>query len=133
VGLPFSGVGRRDTVDNGLRLLVSYLLVVVDDIAQVVSAAIVCLADAHGVMRQVHIAVIAKDCKREKRYVSRQPCCCCCCCCEQKRLFNQDGWREIGNWNDIYLKKQRSCAYISACCLASRNLRQFNEWMDKVV
>lgn len=34
-------------------------LVVVDDVAQVVAAAVVRLADAHGVVRQVDIAVVA--------------------------------------------------------------------------
>jgi hypothetical protein len=34
-------------------------LVVVDDVSEVVSAAVVCLAHAHGVVREVHIAVVA--------------------------------------------------------------------------
>lgn len=37
------------------------LLVVVDDVAQVVSAAVVSLAHAHRVVREVHVAVVAED------------------------------------------------------------------------
>ena len=36
-------------------------LVVVDNIAKVVSAAVVGFAHAHGVVREVNIAVVAKD------------------------------------------------------------------------
>lgn len=37
------------------------LLVVVDDIAQVVAAGVVCFAHAHGVVREVDIAVVAEE------------------------------------------------------------------------
>jgi hypothetical protein len=40
---------------------VSDLLVIVDDVAQMVSAGVVGLAHAHRVVRQVHIAVVAED------------------------------------------------------------------------
>lgn len=44
VGLALGGVGRGDGVNDGLGLFVADLLVVVYDVAQVVSAAVVCLA-----------------------------------------------------------------------------------------
>lgn len=59
--LSLGSVGRRDAVDDGLGLLVTDLLVVVDDVAQVVSTTVVGLAHRHGVVRQVDIAVIAED------------------------------------------------------------------------
>lgn len=62
VGLSLGGVRRGDGVDDGLGLLVTDLLVVVDDVAQVVTAAVVGLAHAHAVVREVDIAVIAEDC-----------------------------------------------------------------------
>lgn len=40
-------------------------LVVVNDVAQVVAAAVVCLAHAHAVVREVDIAVVAEDCEGE--------------------------------------------------------------------
>lgn len=64
VGLALGGVGRGDGVDDGLGLLVTDLLVVVDDVAQVVAAAVVRLAHRHAVVRQVDIAVVAEDCVR---------------------------------------------------------------------
>lgn len=45
--------------EGGRRRRRSRTLVVVDDVAQVVSTAVVRLAHAHGVVREVHIAVIA--------------------------------------------------------------------------
>lgn len=62
MGLALGGVGGGDAVDDGLGLLVADLLVVVDDVAQVVPAAVVRLAHAHRVVRQVHVAVVAEDC-----------------------------------------------------------------------
>lgn len=62
VGLALGGVGGGDAVDDGLGLLMADLLVVVDDVAQVVAPAVVGLAHAHGVVRQVDIAVVAEDC-----------------------------------------------------------------------
>jgi hypothetical protein len=59
MSLALGSVGGCDGVYDRLRLLVADLLVVVDDIAQMVSAAVVRLADAHGVVREVHITVIA--------------------------------------------------------------------------
>lgn len=64
MGLALGGVGRGDGVDDGLGLLVPNLLVVVHDVAQVVAAAVVRLADRHAVVRQVDIAVVAEDCVR---------------------------------------------------------------------
>ena len=40
----------------------SDLLIVIHHVAQVISAAIVCFANAHGVVRQVDVAVVAEDC-----------------------------------------------------------------------
>lgn len=62
VGLALGGVRRRDAVDDGLGLLVADLLVVVHDVAQVVAPAVVGLAHAHRVVRQVDVAVVAEDC-----------------------------------------------------------------------
>lgn len=45
-----------------MGLLVADLLVVLDDVTQMVTAAVVSLAHAHGVVRKVHIAVIACRC-----------------------------------------------------------------------
>lgn len=64
VGLALCGVGRGDAVDDGLCLFVADLLVVVDDVAQVVPAAVMGLADAHRVVGEVNIAVVAEDCGR---------------------------------------------------------------------
>lgn len=61
VGLALGGVRRGDGVDDGLGFFVANLLVVVDDVAQVVAAAVVGLAHAHAVVREVDIAVVAKD------------------------------------------------------------------------
>lgn len=61
MGLAFSGVRGSDGVDDGLRFLVADLLVVVNDVAEMVSATVVCLAHAHAIMREIDIAVIAKD------------------------------------------------------------------------
>lgn len=63
VGLALGGVGRGDAVDDGLGLLVPDLLVVIDDVAQVVPAAVMRLAHAHRVVREVHVAVVAEDCR----------------------------------------------------------------------
>lgn len=51
MGLALGGVGGSDGVDDGLGLLVTDLLVVVDDVAQVVAAAVVGFAHAHRVVR----------------------------------------------------------------------------------
>lgn len=59
VDLAFGGVGRGDGVDDALGLLVTDLLVVFDDVAQVVTTAVVSLAHAHRVVGEVDIAVIA--------------------------------------------------------------------------
>ena len=59
VGLALGGVGGGDGVDDGLGLLVADLLVVVYDIAQVVSAGVVGASHAHGVVGEVDIAVVA--------------------------------------------------------------------------
>lgn len=59
VRLTLSGVGRGDGVDDALGLLVANLLVVLDDVAQMVTTVVVSLAHAHRVVRKVHIAVIA--------------------------------------------------------------------------
>lgn len=64
VGLAFGGVGGGDGVDDGLGFLVADLLVVVDDVADVVAACVVGFAHAHGVVRQVDVAVVAEDCLR---------------------------------------------------------------------
>jgi hypothetical protein len=61
VGLALGGVGGGDGVDDGLGLFVADLLVIVDDVSQVVSAAVVGLAHAHGVVREVDIAVVAEE------------------------------------------------------------------------
>jgi hypothetical protein len=58
--LALGGVGRGNGVYDRLRLFMTNLLVVIDDISQVVPAAVVSLADAHGVVCKVHIAVVAK-------------------------------------------------------------------------
>lgn len=39
-------------------------LIVVYDISKVVSAAVVCLAHAHGVVREVDVAIVACDVER---------------------------------------------------------------------
>jgi hypothetical protein len=77
IGLALSIVRIRDTVDNKLRLLAGYLcspssacyllyaiegmrtLIVCLYVSQVVSAGIVRLADAHRVVGEVNIAVVA--------------------------------------------------------------------------
>lgn len=61
MGLALGGVGGGDGVDNGLSLLVADLLVVVYHVSQVVSAAVVSLAHAHGVVREVDIAIVAEE------------------------------------------------------------------------
>lgn len=93
VGLALGGVGRGDGVDDGLCLFVAdfcrkngqnggseggrvglLTLVVVDDVAEVVAAAVVRLANAHGVVGEVDIAVVAWDEKKggqQSRGVSR--------------------------------------------------------------
>lgn len=70
MGLALGGVRGGDGVDDRLRLLMTNLLVVIDDVAQVVSATVVCLAHAHTVVREVDIAVVAEDWKEEERRVS---------------------------------------------------------------
>ena len=86
VGLAFGGVGGGDGVDYGLGFFVADFwergggvslwegiwegnwikerrtLVVVDDVAQVVAAAVVGFAHAHGVVGEVDVAVVAEDC-----------------------------------------------------------------------
>ena len=54
-------VAVRDAVDYALRLLGSNLLVVVDDITEVVTAAVVSFAHAHRVVGEVDIAVVAEE------------------------------------------------------------------------
>jgi hypothetical protein len=61
VCLPLGGVGGRDAVNDRLCLLVTDLLVVVDDVTEVVATAIVGFAHRHGVVCQVDIAVVAED------------------------------------------------------------------------
>lgn len=61
MGLALGGVGGGDGVDDGLGFLVTDLLVVIYDISKMVSAAVVSLAHAHGVVREVHIAVVAEE------------------------------------------------------------------------
>jgi hypothetical protein len=61
MGLALGGVGRGDGVDDGLGLFMTDLLVVVNNVAQVVASAVVRLAHAHGVVRKVHIAVVAEE------------------------------------------------------------------------
>ena len=62
VSLALGGVRGGNAVDNGLGLLVTDLLVVVDDVPQVVATAVVSLPHAHRVVRQVDVAVVAEDC-----------------------------------------------------------------------
>jgi hypothetical protein len=88
VGLTFGGVGVGDGVDDGLGFLVADFcdrnllaffvwerfervlgertLVVVNHVTEVVAAAVVRLAHAHRVVREVDIAVVAEDCDRER-------------------------------------------------------------------
>lgn len=63
---PISGIllarsGERDGGRQGERKD-GHTLVVLDDVTQMVSTAVVSFADAHGVVREVHIAVVA--CRR---------------------------------------------------------------------
>lgn len=59
--LSLGRVRTRDAVDDSLCLLVTDLLVVVDDVTEVISAAVVRLSDAHRVVREVDIAVVAEE------------------------------------------------------------------------
>lgn len=61
VGLAFGSVGGGDGVDDGLGLLVADLLVVVDNVSQMVSTAVVRLPHTHGVVREVDIAIVTKE------------------------------------------------------------------------
>lgn len=61
MGLAFGGIGVGDGVDDGLGLFVTDLLVVIDNVAEMVATAVVGLAHAHGVVREVDIAIIAKE------------------------------------------------------------------------
>lgn len=80
MGLAFGGVGVGDGVDDGLGLFVTdfceerlakngdsagnrerLTLVVINNVAEMVATAVVGLAHAHGVVREVDIAIIAKD------------------------------------------------------------------------
>jgi hypothetical protein len=61
VGLALGGVRGGDGVDDRLGLFVADLLVVVDNVAQVILSAVVRLTHAHGVVRQVDIAVVAEE------------------------------------------------------------------------
>lgn len=61
MSLAFGGVRGSDGVDDGLSLLVADLLVVVDNVSDMVTTGVVGLAHAHRVVRQVDIAVVAKD------------------------------------------------------------------------
>ncbi len=103
VGLAFGGVGRRDAVNNRLGLLVSDLLVVVDDVAQVVSAAVVRLAHAHRVVRQVHIAVVAEDCRGNAMLALTPE-------TRPTMLAGQGEWKQERHWS----QEQQSSSYISA-------------------
>ena len=49
-------------------------MVVVHDVAQVVTAAVVGLAHAHGVVREVDIAVVAEDCLEKSHIGQYFPC-----------------------------------------------------------
>jgi len=51
-----------------------HTLVVVDDIAQVVAAVVVGLAHAHGVVREVDVAVVAEDFFLNKKHLVSQQC-----------------------------------------------------------
>lgn len=57
--LSLGSIAVGDAVDDGLCLLMSNRLVVLDDVAQVVAAGVVRFADAHGVVSEVDIAVVA--------------------------------------------------------------------------
>lgn len=70
MGLTLGSIRRGDGIDNGLCLLVTDLLVVVDNIADVVATCVVSLAHAHRVVCQVDIAIVAKDWWRGKKEVS---------------------------------------------------------------
>lgn len=61
MGLALGSVRRSNRVNDGLGLFVTNLLVIVYNVAQVVSAAVVGLAHRHGVVREVDIAVVAKE------------------------------------------------------------------------
>lgn len=65
VGLTSIGVSAGYVVDDQLHLLLGDLLIVVLDIAQVVASLVMGLADAHGVMGEVDIAVIAKELRHD--------------------------------------------------------------------
>jgi len=76
VGLALCGVGRGDAVDDGLGLFVADLLVVVDDVAQVVPAAVVGLAHAHRVVGEVDIAVVAEEFRHDGGWLWDESCGC---------------------------------------------------------
>jgi len=59
--MALSSVGVCYRIDDALRLLVSELLIVVNDIPEMVPTAVMSFADAHRVVRKVNIAVIAKE------------------------------------------------------------------------
>lgn len=71
MSLPLGSVRGGDGVDDGLGLLVTDLLVVVDDVPYVIAAGVVGLAHAHGVVRQVDVAVIAEDWKGTRLALGR--------------------------------------------------------------
>jgi hypothetical protein len=69
VGLAFGGVGGGDGVNDRLGFFVADLLVIVYDVAQVVAAAVVGFPHAHRIVREVDIAVVAKE-LRHFRFLS---------------------------------------------------------------
>jgi hypothetical protein len=59
--LASSSIRTGDGVDDSLSLFVADLLVVLDDVTDVITARVVGFADAHGVVREVDIAVVAEE------------------------------------------------------------------------
>jgi hypothetical protein len=64
-GLSGIGVGRGDGVYDTLRLLVPDLLVVIDDISQVISTAVVSFSHRHGIVCQIDITVVAEELRHD--------------------------------------------------------------------
>lgn len=61
IRLTFCAVCIRNAVDDLLCLLRGNLFIVGLDVAEVVAAAVVRLADAHAIVREVHIAIVAEE------------------------------------------------------------------------
>lgn len=61
VRLSFCVVCIRDTVDDLLRLVTRYLLVVCLNVAEVIAAVVVRLPHAHTVVCEINIAVVAEE------------------------------------------------------------------------